>query len=52
MAERLIESVLRGIREVKSLDFSNFSIDNRKLWDSLDLDLKKEIICKAEHISF
>ena len=52
MAERLIESVLRGITEVKSLDFSNFSIDNRQIWDSLDLDLKKEIIGKAEHISF
>ena len=52
MAERLIESVLRGITEVKSLDFSNFSIDNRQIWDSLYLDLKKEIIGKAEHISF
>ena len=41
MAERLIESVLRGITEVKSLDFSNFSIDNRQIWDSLYLDLKK-----------
>ena len=52
MEERLIESVLRGITEVKSLDFSEFSIDNRQLWDSLDLDLKTEIIGKAEDISF
>ena len=49
---KIIEKEILGLREVRNLDFSAFSIDNRKLWDNIPDDIKSRIIGRAESIEF
>ena len=49
---KIIEKEILGLKEVRNLDFSAFSIDNRKLWDNIPDDIKSRIIGRAESIEF
>lgn len=49
---KIIEKEILGLREVRNLDFSAFSINNRKLWDNIPDDIKSRIIGRAESIEF
>ena len=50
--ERLLENVLTGLDRASVLDFAQYSISNRGLWDSLPAPLVDDIVKKARDISF
>ena len=52
MNEHIIEQELLGIKEVKSLDFSSYSVKNRSFWGNLKNSIKEQILKKAETFSF
>lgn len=50
--ERLLENVLTGLDRTSVLDFAQYSISSRGLWDSLPAPLVDDIVKKARDISF